>query len=371
MAETAGSVGLTIERVNKWYPGGVHAVRDVDLTVENGEFMIFVGPSGCGKSTLLRMIAGLETVNSGTIRMDGRVINRVPPRARDIAMVFQNYALYPTMKVRDNMAFPLKMRRWSREAVRSRVEEVAESLGLTEYLDRRPGALSGGQRQRVALGRAMVRQPKLFLMDEPLSNLDAKLRVDMRREIVALQRRLGTTTIYVTHDQTEAMTMGTRIAVLRDGVLQQVDTPRALYDAPANLFVAQFIGSPPMNLWDGRAFWQEGCTWLELSGQAFSLGQGIRLPQGAFGRDLAVGVRPEHVCPARPDDPVAFPACITAVENTGRECLVFLESQSGETFTMAAGADFPGRPGEGMEVSLRLDRLHLFDRETGERIEGI
>ena len=201
MAETAGSVGLTIERVNKWYPGGVHAVRDVDLTVENGEFMIFVGPSGCGKSTLLRMIAGLETVNSGTIRMDGRIINRVPPRARDIAMVFQNYALYPTMKVRDNMAFPLKMRRWSREAVRSRVEEVAESLGLTEYLDRRPGALSGGQRQRVALGRAMVRQPKLFLMDEPLSNLDAKLRVDMRREIVALQRRLGTTTIYVTHDR--------------------------------------------------------------------------------------------------------------------------------------------------------------------------
>lgn len=242
MAETAGSVGLTIERVNKWYPGGVHAVRDVDLTVENGEFMIFVGPSGCGKSTLLRMIAGLETVNSGTIRMDGRIINRVPPRARDIAMVFQNYALYPTMKVRDNMAFPLKMRRWSREAVRSRVEEVAESLGLTEYLDRRPGALSGGQRQRVALGRAMVRQPKLFLMDEPLSNLDAKLRVEMQVEIKRIQKELGITTIIVTHDHEEAVSLADRVIVMNAGHILQIGKPQEVFDRPASPFIADFMG---------------------------------------------------------------------------------------------------------------------------------
>ena len=205
------ATALEIEQVNKWYAADVHAVRDVNLAVEPGEFMIFVGPSGCGKSTLLRLVAGLERVDSGVIRMDGKSIHRVPPRDRDIAMVFQNYALYPTMKVYDNRAFPLKMRRWGREEIRARVMEVAESLGLLEYLDRRPGALSGGQCQRVALGRALVRRPRLFLMDEPLSNLDAKLRMDMRREIVSLQRDLGTTTVYVTHDQTEAMTMGSRI----------------------------------------------------------------------------------------------------------------------------------------------------------------
>ena len=243
------NASLVLEQVNKWYAGGVHAVKDINMEVQPGEFLVFVGPSGCGKSTTLRMIAGLERVDSGIISMGGAPVNHVPPKNRDIAMVFQNYALYPTMKVFDNIAFPLKMRHWKREEIRKRVTEIAESLDLTKYLQRRPCALSGGQRQRVALARAMVRAPKLFLMDEPLSNLDAKLRVQMRREITALQRKLGTTTIYVTHDQTEALIMGDRIAIFKDGVLQQIDTPQALYQKPANLFVAQFIGSPPMNTW--------------------------------------------------------------------------------------------------------------------------
>ena len=331
------STSLTVEKANKWYPGGVHAVKDMDLAVEEGEFMIFVGPSGCGKSTLLRMIAGLERVDGGVIRMGERVINRVPPKDRDIAMVFQNYALYPTMKVYDNMAFPLKMRRWKKPDIRARVTEVAGNLGLTEYLDRRPGALSGGQRQRVALGRAMVRSPRMFLMDEPLSNLDAKLRVDMRREIVALQRSLGTTTIYVTHDQTEAMTMGTRIAVMRDGVIQQVDTPDRVYDRPANLFVAQFIGSPPMNLWEGDR----------------------------QGRPCMVGIRPEHVRPSGPD---GVRATVTGVEHTGRESLVFLAVPGMAGLTMAAEAGYTAAVGETVHVALDQHKLHFFDKETGERI---
>ena len=331
------STSLTIEKANKWYSADSHAVRDLDLTVEDGEFMIFVGPSGCGKSTLLRMIAGLERVDGGVIRMGERVINKVPPKDRDIAMVFQNYALYPTMKVYDNMAFPLKMRRWKKADIRARVTEVAENLGLTEYLDRRPGALSGGQRQRVALGRAMVRQPRMFLMDEPLSNLDAKLRVDMRREIVELQRSLGTTTIYVTHDQTEAMTMGTRIAVMKDGVLQQVDTPGRVYDQPANLFVAQFIGSPPMNLWEG-----------DRDGQA-----------------CVVGIRPEHIRPAGEE---GVQALVTGVEHTGRESLVFLSVPGMPPLTMAAEAGYPAGVGERVFVALDRGKLHFFDRETGERM---
>ena len=334
------STNVTIEHVHKWYSADSHAVKDMSLTVEEGEFMIFVGPSGCGKSTLLRMIAGLESIQGGTISMGERVINKVPPRDRDIAMVFQNYALYPTMKVYDNMAFPLKMRHWKKDAIRERVTEVAGNLGLTEYLHRRPGALSGGQRQRVALGRAMVRQPRLFLMDEPLSNLDAKLRVDMRREIVDLQRRLGVTTIYVTHDQTEAMTMGTRIAIMKDGVLQQVDTPRKVYDEPANLFVAKFIGSPPMNTWEGEH----------------------------DGRACTVGIRPEYITLAKAGESDTVSAYVSAVENTGRECIVYLESSGLPTLIMTADAACPARMGE--NVSIRLDKAHFqfFDSGTGERI---
>lgn len=335
------STSLALEQVNKWYPGGVHAVKDVDLTVENGEFLVFVGPSGCGKSTLLRMVAGLESIQSGTIRMGGRVINSVLPKDRDIAMVFQNYALYPTMRVYDNLAFPLKMRRWSKADIHAQVTEVAGRLGISDLLDRRPGALSGGQRQRVALGRAMVRSPRLFLMDEPLSNLDAKLRVKMRREIVELQRSLGTTTIYVTHDQTEAMTMGSRIAIMKDGVLQQADTPRQVYDRPANLFVAQFIGSPPMNVWEGE---REGLPCM-------------------------VGIRPEHLRPAPVEEEGCLRGRITAVEHTGREAMVYLQAEGLPDFVLSAEADFAGRPGETMGVRLERDKLHFFDRETGARLE--
>ena len=341
MALPVQSTSLTLEKVNKWYPGGVHAVKDVDLQVENGEFLVFVGPSGCGKSTLLRMIAGLEKIQSGTIRMGERVINNVPPKSRDIAMVFQNYALYPTMRVYDNLAFPLKMRRWKSPELQAQVTEVAGHLGISELLGRRPGALSGGQRQRVALGRAMVRSPRLFLMDEPLSNLDAKLRVKMRREIVELQRSLGTTTIYVTHDQTEAMTMGSRIAIMKDGVLQQVDTPRQVYDRPANLFAAQFIGSPPMNVWEGEH----------------------------NGRPCLVGLRPEHLHPVSPEEPGCIRCRITAVEYTGREVMAYLEAEGLPDLVMSVPADFPGRAGEKVGLYIEKDKLHFFDRATGARLE--
>src|SRR6185369_17738137 len=240
--------GIALEGVTKIFPGGVTAVDDVELEIEDGEFMVLVGPSGCGKSTLLRMIAGLEGVSAGTIRIGDREVTELAPRSRDVAMVFQNYALYPHMRVWDNLAFALKLRRTPKSDLKERVGDVAGVLGLSELIDRKPGALSGGHRQRVAIGRAMVREPQAYLMDEPLSNLDAKLRVGMRAELARLHDRLGTTTVYVTHDQVEAMTLGDRVAVLRDGTVQQCDTPERLFDAPANVFVAAFIGSPPMNL---------------------------------------------------------------------------------------------------------------------------
>src|SRR5919202_448835 len=240
---------VTFEKAQRWYPGAdTPAVPGIDLEIDDGEFMVLVGPSGCGKSTTLRMLAGLEDVNEGHIYIGDRDVTHIPPKDRDIAMVFQNYALYPHMTVADNMAFALKMAKVGKDEQKKRVAEAARILGLGEFLDRRPKALSGGQRQRVAMGRAIVRQPQVFCMDEPLSNLDAKLRVSTRTQIASLQRRLGITTVYVTHDQTEAMTMGDRVAVLKDGLLQQVDTPRAMYDKPANVFVAGFIGSPAMNL---------------------------------------------------------------------------------------------------------------------------
>ncbi len=243
---------ITFDQVGKVYPGGTRAITDVNLDISDGEFLVLVGPSGCGKSTLLRMIAGLEEITEGNLKIGERVVNDVTPKDRDIAMVFQNYALYPHMSVYDNMAFGLKLRKMAKDEIKRRVSEAARVLEITEYLDRKPKALSGGQRQRVAMGRAIVREPSAFLMDEPLSNLDAKLRVQMRSEIGMLQQRLGTTTVYVTHDQVEAMTMGDRVAVIRKGRLQQVDTPRNLYDNPDNLFVAGFIGSPSMNFVYGQ-----------------------------------------------------------------------------------------------------------------------
>lgn len=360
--------GVSIEGVNKWYPGDVHAVKDMDMEIREGEFLVFVGPSGCGKTTLLRMIAGLEQISSGTIRIGDRVINKVPPKDRDIAMVFQNYALYPTMKVFENIAFPLKMRKTVKMQIRSSVMNVAERLGLEALLDRRPGALSGGQRQRVALARAMVRQPRLFLMDEPLSNLDAKLRVNMRREIVALQRDLNVTTVYVTHDQTEAMTMGTRIAVMKDGVLQQIGTPREIYSRPQNLFTAQFIGSPPMNTWEGFARMENGTAVLTLGTIAIPVSDKSRIPMEAFNRSLTIGIRPEHIIPASKEDSAAITMEIDSVENTGRESMVFLTAPNLPMLTIAANGDFEGKPGDRIAIRFHMDGLHFFDRETGDRI---
>ena len=287
---------VSLKNVKKIYDNKVTAVHDFNLEIADKEFIVLVGPSGCGKSTTLRMIAGLEDISEGDLVIGGKRMNDVEPKDRDIAMVFQSYALYPHMTVYENMAFALKLRKVPKEEIDKKVREAAEILDITQYLDRKPKALSGGQRQRVAIGRAIVRDPQVFLMDEPLSNLDAKLRNQMRAEIIKLRQRINTTFIYVTHDQTEAMTMGSRIAVLRDGVLQQAGTPREVYDRPANLFVARFIGSPPMNVWEGEY----------------------------RGRPCTVGIRPEHVYLAGEGEPGAVRAIVTDVERTGRESLLFL-----------------------------------------------
>src|ERR671910_631186 len=288
---------IVMEGITKRFPDGFEAVQSMDLDIGDGEFMILVGPSGCGKSTALRMIAGLEDITAGELRIGDEVVNEIAPKDRDIAMVFQNYALYPHMSVRDNMAFPLKLAKAPREEIDHKVSEAARILDLTQHLDRRPANLSGGQRQRVAMGRAIVRDPKAFLMDEPLSNLDAKLRVQMRTEVARIQRRLGTTMVYVTHDQTEAMTLGDRVAVMRAGIIQQVDSPSTLYDDPVNLFVAGFIGSPSMNFVPGRL---EGDK-LELPFGSVPLPdhlkqvlQKARDGGGSGARDVIAGVRPEH-----------------------------------------------------------------------------
>jgi multiple sugar transport system ATP-binding protein len=286
---------VTLEHVGKVYAGGVRAVEDLNLEIADGEFMVLVGPSGCGKTTALRMIAGLEEISEGTIRIGEQVVNDLEPRSRDIAMVFQNYALYPHMTVADNIGFALQLRNMSKQEIRAKVEEAARILGLSEQLGRKPAQLSGGQRQRVAMGRAIVRDPAAFLMDEPLSNLDAKLRVQMRAEIARIQRRLGVATIYVTHDQTEAMTMGDRVAVMRDGILQQVDAPQVLYDRPANVFVAAFIGSPAMNLYEGLV--SDDGSQVRLGDQALDLPRGAA-PSSHHGQDVIVGIRPENLADA-------------------------------------------------------------------------
>jgi multiple sugar transport system ATP-binding protein len=290
---------LTLDSLNKIYTNGFQAVFDLSLAVDDSEFLVLVGPSGCGKSTALRMIAGLESISSGTLSIGDRVVNDVHPKDRDIAMVFQNYALYPHMTVSDNIAFALKLRHMPRKEIDQRVKDAARMLQLEEWLDRKPGQLSGGQRQRVAMGRAIVRQPAAFLMDEPLSNLDAKLRVQMRADIARLQRELGVTTVYVTHDQVEAMTMGDRVAVMRRGRLQQVDTPQALYDTPTNLFVAAFIGSPAMNLFEATVEQSGDGLWLAASGQRIRLSDAAVDAHPALKRyvdqTVAVGARPESL----------------------------------------------------------------------------
>jgi multiple sugar transport system ATP-binding protein len=360
---------IQLRGVTKRYPDGTEAVKQVDLDIGDGEFMILVGPSGCGKSTALRMIAGLEDISEGDLVIGGETVNDLPPKDRDIAMVFQNYALYPHMTVRENMGFALKLAKTDRAEIDSKVEEAARILDLEPHLDRKPANLSGGQRQRVAMGRAIVRDPKAFLMDEPLSNLDAKLRVQMRTEVSRIQNRLGTTTVYVTHDQTEAMTLGDRVAVMRGGVIQQVDTPANLYDHPENLFVAGFIGSPSMNFVPARL---EGDTIKLPFGDAEVSDDLRRRLQSApgghkAGMDVIAGMRPEHfidtaVEEAGPDF-LRFTAKVDVVESMGSELYVYFEVQhegveSSELQELAADSgmeDLPSHGAGGQQIVARLE----------------
>ena len=363
---------IQLDTVTKRFPDGTVAVNEMSLEVEDGEFMILVGPSGCGKTTALRMVAGLEDVTDGEIRIGGQVVNDVEPGDRDVAMVFQNYALYPHMTVRQNIAFPLKMQKLPGPEIDQRVDEAARLLGLDELMRRKPRELSGGQRQRVAMGRAIVRHPQAFLMDEPLSNLDAKLRVQMRAELVKLHRRLGVTTLYVTHDQTEAMTLGQRVAVLRLGVIQQVDAPQRLYHYPTNTFVAGFIGSPPMNFAAGKL--AEGI--LELGPYRFELPAKVAARLEQRDGEVLAGLRPEHFQDAR-----LRQHDVEITEQLGPETYAYLRvpgleaAQVGErplelegAFAARLDARSSAAPGERLEVSVDLEGLHLFDRASGAAI---
>ena len=358
---------ISLHGVTKVFPGGVTAVDDLTLEVGPGEFVVLVGPSGCGKTTALRMVAGLEPTTGGEIRINDQVVTRLPPRDRDIAMVFQNYALYAHMTVRNNMAFGLKMKHMPKDEIRRRVGEAAAMLGLDDLLDRKPKQLSGGQRQRVAMGRAIVREPAAFLMDEPLSNLDAKLRVEMRSEIIRVQRRIAAPTLYVTHDQTEAMTMGDRVAILRDGVLQQLGTPDEMYDRPVNAFVAGFIGSPAMNLIDAR---------LEAGAVVFGaakLAIPVQLPGLAAyaGRPVTLGIRPEDFGPAAADNPQRGPLTVTPtrLESLGSEVVAYLDLGAGlAPATARLERTAVLKNGEPVELSVALDRLYFFDPGTGAAI---
>jgi multiple sugar transport system ATP-binding protein len=385
---------IQLREVTKRYPDGTEAVKRVSLDIGDGEFMILVGPSGCGKSTALRMIAGLEEISEGELIIGGEVVNDLAPRDRDIAMVFQNYALYPHMTVRENMGFALKLAKVDQGQINQRVEEAARILDLEPHLERKPANLSGGQRQRVAMGRAIVRSPKAFLMDEPLSNLDAKLRVQMRTEVSRIQQRLGTTTVYVTHDQVEAMTLGDRVAVMRGGIIQQVDSPKNLYEHPENLFVAGFIGSPSMNFLPARL---EGDTVKLPFGDA-PLPERLRGKIQTNGaREVIAGVRPEHFEDAvvEPDKPgLRFSAPVSVVESMGSELYAYFDVQSGgvqsaELVELAEDAgisDLPrhggdaqqvvarldaasrARPGEQAQMVLDTDHIHLFDPENGQTL---
>jgi multiple sugar transport system ATP-binding protein len=392
---------VVFEDVQKVYPDGTQAIFDLSLEIADGEFVILVGPSGCGKSTALRMVAGLEEISGGKLYIGDQVVNDLSPKERDIAMVFQSYALYPHMSVADNMGFALKLSKTPKDEIDRRVKEASDILGLNEYLHRKPKALSGGQRQRVAMGRAIVRSPQAFLMDEPLSNLDAKLRVQMRAEIAALQARLGVTTVYVTHDQIEAMTMGDRVAVLKRGRLQQVDAPQTLYNKPNNLFVAGFIGSPSMNISSAKLVREDGKLWVELDRGATRLhvpDEALdRYPKAAdkAGGEVALGMRPEHFAPLDEVGPeqVWRGREVTLVEMLGAEMLVHFKTdtppivtddmkeaiddddafedlkrqaeEGGQTFTARFAPGTPPKIGDQIEVGFRTEELHFFDVETG------
>jgi multiple sugar transport system ATP-binding protein len=372
---------VSYDKATRVYPGSeVPAVDSLDIKIDDGEFLVLVGPSGCGKSTSLRMLAGLEDVNGGSIFIGDRDVTHLPPKDRDIAMVFQNYALYPHMTVAQNMGFALKIAGVNKADIRKKVEEAAKILDLTEYLDRKPKALSGGQRQRVAMGRAIVREPQVFLMDEPLSNLDAKLRVQTRTQIAGLQRRLGVTTVYVTHDQVEAMTMGDRVAVLKDGLLQQVDTPRSMYDKPANLFVAGFIGSPAMNLievpiTDGGVKFGNSVVAVERSALAEAQGKGDTA--------VVVGCRPEHfdvvngdgdaagLKKADADQAAGLAVTVNVVEELGADAYVYGTAEVGgevkDLVIRVGGRDIPEK-GSTLHVVPRAGETHVFSTSTGERL---
>ena len=371
---------LSLRHVYKRYPGGVTAVSDFNLEIKDKEFIILVGPSGCGKSTTLRMVAGLEEISDGEILIGDRVVNDVAPKDRDIAMVFQNYALYPHMTVFDNMAFGLKLRKTPKDEIKRRVEEAARILDISHLLERKPKALSGGQRQRVALGRAIVREPKVFLLDEPLSNLDAKLRAQMRTEISKLHLKLGTTFIYVTHDQTEAMTMGTRIVVMKDGFIQQVDTPQNLYTYPGNLFVAGFIGSPQMNFIDSKLLKEGDDFFVEFGTEDTKTRAGvkykIKLPASKnkdgvldayVGKEVIMGIRPEDV--HNEDDLVAkFPegiveANVEVTELMGAETYLYMNCEE-QAINARVEPTNTAKPGDRIKITLEPGKIHLFDKDT-------
>ena len=361
---------LSLTNVCKVYPNGFEAVKDFNLEVEDQEFIIFVGPSGCGKSTTLRMIAGLEEISSGELKIDGRVVNDVEPKDRDIAMVFQNYALYPHMTVFDNMAFGLKLRKVPKDEIKKKVEEAAKILDLEKLLDRKPKALSGGQRQRVAMGRAIVRNPKVFLMDEPLSNLDAKLRVQMRIEISKLHENLGATIIYVTHDQTEAMTLGTRIVVMKDGIVQQVDTPQNLYNTPCNQFVAGFIGSPQMNFMDALVNVNGNDVTLKVGEHVLKVPASKKqalIDGGYDGKTVVLGIRPEDVHDSQafisnsPESVIK--SKIKVYELLGAEVFLYFDLE-GTQMTARVNPRTTLRTGDDAVFALDMEKIHLFDKDT-------
>ena len=362
---------LSLEHICKVYPNGFEAVKDFNLEIADKEFIIFVGPSGCGKSTTLRMVAGLEEISSGTLKIGDRVVNDVEPKDRDIAMVFQSYALYPHMTVYDNMAFSLKLRKTPKDQIDKMVREAAKILDLEKLLDRKPKALSGGQRQRVAMGRAIVRNPKVFLMDEPLSNLDAKLRVQMRIEISKIHQRLGATIIYVTHDQTEAMTLGTRIVVMKDGVVMQVDTPQNLYNKPANLFTAGFIGSPQMNFLDAKVTADGALDLGEAGKVTLPAEKSKKLLDGGYaGKTVIMGVRPEHLN----DDPEVvaksnsvLDAKIEVYELLGAEVFLYFTT-NGSNMTARVNPKTDARTGSEVKFAIDVDKVHVFDKETEQTI---
>ena len=371
---------LSLRHIYKIYQGGVKAVSDFNLEIDDKEFIVFVGPSGCGKSTTLRMVAGLEEISAGELYIDGKLVNDVEPKDRDIAMVFQNYALYPHMTVYDNMAFGLRLRHVPAKVIDEKVQEAASILGIQHLLSRRPKALSGGQRQRVALGRAIVREPKVFLLDEPLSNLDAKLRVQMRTEITKIHHRLATTFIYVTHDQTEAMTMGTRIVVMKDGIVQQVDTPTTLYDNPANLFVACFLGSPQMNIFKAKLIEENGNIYAligETNKVMIPKSRALRiLDKSIIGSEVLLGIRPEDVryeqalIDAHPESVIE--STIDVIENLGNETILYLNVEGKEDYTIArVNARYSFEQGESVKMYLATEHAHLFDATTELTLMGV